>query len=62
MMGRRRGEQRLLFYEVHINHRVLKSTCCGRIDVFMTAAMSMRSISSGPFDRRRGRWLTSMSA
>ena len=40
MMGRRRGDQRRLFYEFHLDDRIPKSHLLRRIDVFVTAALA----------------------
>jgi transposase len=40
MMGRRRGDQRQLFYEFHLDDRVPKNHLLRRIDVFVTAALA----------------------
>ena len=47
MMGRRRGDQRRLFYEFHLDDRIPKNHLLRRIDVFVTAALaaSIRSLS-----------------
>ena len=40
MMGRRRGDQRRLFYEFHLDDRIPKNPLLRRIDVFVTAALA----------------------
>lgn len=40
MMGRRRGDQRRLFYEFHLDDRVPKTHLLRRINVFATAALA----------------------
>jgi transposase len=40
MMGRRRGDQRRLFYEFHLDDRIPKTHLLRRIDVFVAAALA----------------------
>src|SRR3990172_4816857 len=40
MMGRRRGDQRRLFYEFHLDDRIPKNHLLRRIDVFVTAVLA----------------------
>jgi hypothetical protein len=40
MMGRRRGDQRRLFYEFQLDDRIPKGHLLRRIDVFVTAALA----------------------
>ena len=46
MMGRRRGDQRRLFYEFHLDDRIPKNHLLRRIDVFVTAALLSRTTAT----------------